>query len=79
VFAITGEGTNTYAITLPASTTISYDVNDMTVDSFVSSPDATGTLAAGADTLRVGATLHSTGSQVPGSYTGTFDVTVVYN
>ena len=80
-FAITGEGTNTYAITLPA---VAIDINNgatggMTVDTFVSSPDATGTLVAGADTLLVGATLHSTGSQEVGSYTGTFDVTVAYN
>lgn len=78
-FAITGEGTYTYAITLPDSITISYDSNDMTVDTFVSSPNGTGTLAAGADTLLVGATLHSDGDQPVGDYTGTFNVTVAYN
>jgi len=50
-FAITGEGTNTYAITLPGSITITDGTNDMTVDTFVSNPDTTGTLTAGADTF----------------------------
>lgn len=78
-FAITGEGTYTYAITLPANITITDGTNNMTVDTFTSNPNATGTLAAGADTLLVGATLHSAGNQPVGNYTGTFNVTVAYN
>jgi len=80
-FDITGEGTNTYAITLPAGHIHLSNgaTGDMEVDTFVSSPSDTGTLVAGADTLLVGATLHSTGNQEVGTYTGTFDVTVAYN
>lgn len=79
-FAITGEGTYTYAITLPGSITITDGSHPMTVDSFTSNPDTTGTLSAGADTLLVGAKLHSAaGNQAAGNYTGTFNVIVVYN
>ena len=81
-FAVTGAANNTYTITLPASTTLTGPGAPMTVDGFVSNPDATGTgtlSALGAQTLLVGATLHVGVSQVAGAYTGTFNVDVNYN
>lgn len=81
-FSVTGAPSNTYAITLPASTTLTGPGAAMTVDTFVSNPDATGsgTLSAlGAQTLLVGATLHVGVSQTAGAYSGTFNVSVDYN
>ncbi len=81
-FAVTGEGAYTYAITLPANSTV--NVSDgashtMGVSSFVSNPSGTGILTAGAQTLLVGATLTASSGQAPGNYTGSFNVTVDYN
>jgi hypothetical protein len=80
-FAVTGAPSNTYAITLPTSITLTAAAGaPMTVDTFVSDPAVTGTLsAAGAQTLLVGATLHVGVSQVSNVYSGTFNVTVAYN
>jgi len=51
----------------------------MTVGSFVSNPSGTGILTSGAQTLLVGATLTAASAQTPGSYNGSFNVTVDYN
>lgn len=79
-FNVTGDNNATYAITLPASATITSGVNNMTVGTFTSTPSATGTLSgAGAQTVTVGGTLTVASAQVAGAYTGTFSVTVEYN
>ncbi|MBE0675106.1 MAG: DUF4402 domain-containing protein [Bacteroidales bacterium] len=80
-FTVTGTTGYTFAISLPASVTVSLGANNMTVDNFSSSLGATGTLTAGTATLNVGATLNVLGSQAPGNYvSGTpFTVTVNYN
>lgn len=82
-FNITGEGTNTYAITLPGNGVVSVDDAGagvaMPITNFLSNPATTGTLTAGAQTISVGATLNVGASQVPGDYTGSFTVTVEYN
>ncbi len=79
-FNVTGDPNATYAITLPSSCVISYLTNDMTVDTFTSTPSGTGTLSGGgSQTLAVGATLHVAATQATGVYTGSFDVTVAYN
>jgi hypothetical protein len=78
-FAVTGDTTATYAITLPASVSIINGANTMTLDAFTSNPSGTGTLTAGAQTLLVGGTLNVGMNQVAAAYTGTFDVTVEYN
>jgi len=80
-FAVTGEGAYTYAITLPAdgAVTLSSGGNNMAVNSFISNPSGTGTLTAGAQTLLVGGTLTVSNAQAPGSYSGSFNVTVDYN
>jgi hypothetical protein len=82
-FAVTGEAGMTYAITLPADGAVSITdgaSHTMVVNGFVSNPGTTGTLSgAGTDTLKVGATLVVGNNQVPGTYTGSFGVTVAYN
>jgi len=83
-FDITGLGSATYSITLPAGATTIDDgaSHTMTVDNWTSNPTPTGTLSAGgAQTVTVGATLYVGASQFPAVYTSAtpFDVTVNYN
>jgi hypothetical protein len=80
-FTVAGQPSATYTITLPASTTITFGGSaTMTVNNFTSSPSGTGTLSGGgSQTLSVGATLQVGASQEPGTYTGSFNVTVAYN
>jgi len=80
-FAVVGLPSATYSITLPSSVTVAdLSSNNMTIDTFTSNPSGTGSLSVlGTQTLNVGATLHVNANQATGLYTGTFDVTVVYN
>lgn len=80
-FTVTGTGTSTFTIAVPATHTISNGTEDMTVGSFVSDPTPTGTLAGGTATVRVGATLTVGNAQAPGTYTNAtgFTITVNYN
>lgn len=82
-FNVTGTAAYTYTITLPAAATIiSSGGNDMTVDTWTSTPTPTGTLdGTGAQSLNVGATLNVAAGQASGAYiSGTpFTVTVNYN
>ncbi len=83
-FDVTGEGTNTYSITLPsAAVPLTGPGPNMDATAFVSLPTPTGTLnGSGAQTLLIGATLavDTAGNQTAGVYTSaTFTVTVNYN
>jgi spore coat protein U-like protein len=79
-FLVLGIPLLTYSISLPGSVVLSAGANTMTVNTFTSNPSGTGQLTViGVQTLTVGATLQVGASQSSGSYTGTFDVTVVYN
>jgi len=81
-FTVTGTAGYTYSITLPGgATTITSGANNMTVNSFTSTPAATGLLTGGTQALTVGATLNVGANQVAGAYlSGTpFTVTVNYN
>ncbi len=84
-FNVTGDGSLTYAITLPSNGTVNITTGTQTgpetmaVSSFTSFPATTGTLTAGAQTLSVGATITTVASQVAGAYTGSFNVSVDYN
>ena len=84
-FTVSGESGYTYGITLP-STPFNVSNSDtvpatMAVGTFVSSPDATGTLTAGTETLIVGATITLLADQASGIYSNATDliVTVFYN
>lgn len=83
-FAVTGDTTLTYAITLPSTAQsiaigAGIGTSAMAVTAFTSTPSGTGALTAGAQTLLVGATVTTVAGQVAGAYTGTFSVTVAYN
>ncbi len=89
-YSVTGTGLETYAITLPTTTTVTTDGGgaNKTMDitsmlAYVASESAnavTGTLdASGDDSFTLGGTLTVQANQVGGVYAGTFDVTVDYN
>jgi len=80
-FTVTGALSAMYVITLPSSVTLSATGGGtMTVDTFTSTPSATGTLnSSGSQALAVGATVHVGASQAQGNYSGTFNVTVAYD
>ncbi|RWW91747.1 DUF4402 domain-containing protein [Flavobacterium cerinum] len=80
-FTVQGSGSYTYAITLPSSVIITSGSDQMTVNSFTSTPATTGTLSSGTQTITIGATLNLIASQAQGSYTSAtpFAVTVNYN
>ena len=79
-FAVTGSGTYTYTITLPASPiTLAGTTAGVTVGTFVSNPASPGALTAGAQTVLVGATLNLPVSVVAGSYTNAASLTVTVN
>lgn len=74
-----GKGNPHYSIILPARTTLTgNNGGTMVVDGFLSTPAGTGQMKppAAVDTLEVGATLRVGQNQLPGSYNGTFLVTV---
>lgn len=90
-YNVTGTGLETYAITLPASTTVTHtsiavgvntmDITLMTARFNGAPADATtSTLSAtGTDSFTLGGTLTVNANQIDGVYNGTFDVTVDYN
>jgi hypothetical protein len=84
-FDVSGTPNYTYSISLPTSTTtVTSGANEMTVDSWTSTPTeaAGGTLnASGVQTIKIGASLNVAAAQAAGTYvSGTpFEVTVNYN
>lgn len=79
-FTVTGATSSTYAITLPASITLSAPGGTLTVSPVTSTPSLTGLLsAAGQQTLAIGGTLNVAANQADGDYSGAFSVTVAYN
>ncbi|MDP3452400.1 MAG: DUF4402 domain-containing protein [Bacteroidales bacterium] len=81
-FTVTGSIGYTYAISLPTTpTTVTSEANTMTVDAFTSTPNSTGTLTGGTETVKVGATINVSANQAAGTYTSAtpFTVTVNYN
>lgn len=87
VFAVTGEGSSGFAITIPTSAiTLTGSVSGtMTVDNFVCDAGAATTLVTGAKTLKVKATLNVPANTVAGTYSNALGnssalfVTVNYN
>jgi hypothetical protein len=90
-YNVTGTINETYALTLPATTTITHttlssgvyqmDITLMTARFNGKSADAvTSTLtSSGTDSFTLGGTLTIKAAQLGGIYAGTFDVTVDYN
>lgn len=81
-FAVSGDAGATYSITLPGNGTVSLSngSSTMPINSFVSSPGASGVLSMdGTQVLSVGATLEVSDGQPAGAYSGSFSVIVNYN
>jgi hypothetical protein len=80
-FTVSGTPGAAYAISLPANGTVALTGPgaDMALNGFVSSPSPGGILSGGGNQLlSIGATLSVGSNQTPGSYSGTFNVTVTY-
>lgn len=78
-FNITGHANANFTIALPSSITLTGPGTAMTLSSFTSNLGTSGTIgAAGTAILRVGGTLAIAANQAPGSYSGSFNVTVNY-
>jgi len=87
-YTVAGQANTTYAITLPATITVTKAVTleTMTIGTLLARTTSagadglTGTLSVGgADGFTVGGTLTVVAAQVAGVYAGAFDVTVAYN
>jgi hypothetical protein len=87
-YTVTGSGGATYIIALPSNgtVTISNGAEHMDIVDFVSYPASAGKNGnvghlsdSGIDSFTVGATLKLEISQVSGTYTGTFNISVNYN
>ncbi|MFA5973635.1 MAG: DUF4402 domain-containing protein [Lentimicrobiaceae bacterium] len=80
-FVVTGLGTSTYSISLPAASISLSDgaSHTMSVGTYTSTPSSTGVLTAGTQDIYVGATLTVAGLQAAGLYTNTTDLTVTVN
>jgi len=81
-FTVSGSADASYSITLADDDTVTLsdgNSHTMAVNGFVSSPSGSGTLSGGGtQLLSVGATLSVGNGQSPGSYSGSFSVTVEY-
>jgi hypothetical protein len=85
-YNVTGQVNTSYSITLPAKIKVTFLSNSMTISRLVArsasagADGMTGTLSsAGNDNFTVGGTLNVLPGQAAGLYTGSFNVTVVYN
>lgn len=81
-YTISGVPAASFTVTIaPALVTLSGPRGTMTVGDFVLNQPTPIVINSsnGLATLSVGATLFVTAGQLPGNYTGTFDVTVAYN
>jgi len=78
-FSVAGEGTSSYTVTLPASTSLTGTGAPMVVDGINITGALSRSLSGGADTFSLGATLHVNASQASGAYSGSYTVSVNYN
>lgn len=78
-FQVAGEPHATFSVALPASIEITSAQSRMTVAGFSTFGTTQVLDARGRLALKVGATLGVEANQAPGSYAGSFTVTVAYN
>ena len=76
-FTVTGDTSRNFS-TATTATTITNGTKTIAVATTPSAANAT-TTAAGTYSFTVGGTLTITGTETPGSYTGTYSATVTYN
>jgi hypothetical protein len=77
VFDITGANSEAILVSVPATATLTGPGTDMTAT--LSSIDPTTTDGSGDATLTVYGSLTAAAAQTAGSYSGTYNVTVIYN
>jgi hypothetical protein len=80
-FDVQGTPSTVYSLSLPSSITLhrSTGTETMTIDDFVTDPDGFGLLdGTGHQLISIGATLHVGAAQRPGTYSGSFDITLDY-
>src|SRR6185436_18571007 len=83
-FIVTGEGGQTYSISVPATVTMTRTGGTETMGVALTSTATTGTLsgalgAAGTQGLGVGGSITVASTTATGAYAGAFTVTVTYN
>lgn len=78
-FQVNGEPNTTFNVILPVSAQMVFGTNSMTVDSFVTDGAPYKLSVNGGQRLSVGATMGVGANQAPGTYSGSFAVTVAYN
>lgn len=81
-FTVTGEGAQTFAITVPSTMTMTSGANNVTVN--LTTAASTGSLSgslgsSGTASVNVGGNFTIANTQASGDYTGSFNVTVAYN
>lgn len=74
-YDVAGQAGKVYTINFPASATLNSGGNTMTVDTFTDDAPASPTVPS---SFNVGGTLNVGISQAPGTYTGTYTITVNY-
>lgn len=74
-FNVTGDGNRGYTISLGTGNSVTSGSNSM---AYTLTSNATGTLAAGSGSFKVGGTLTVGNNQAAGNYTDSYDVTVNY-
>lgn len=79
-FTVTGDAGAAYSINIPSTVTLTKPVTleTMTVSAINSDAGATPTITGGSVIVNVGGTLTVGAAQVPGTYAGSFNVTVDY-
>jgi len=80
VFQVTGEASTPVTITLPSTASLTGPGAAMTASNFVGYPSSTSATlsSSGTLTLNVGADLAVNAAQAPGTYNGTYSLTVSY-
>lgn len=81
-FEITGESGYTFAVTLPADNYVLTNGSEsIIINNFTTDFNSGNSIAAGSQTIKVGATLNINPNQTPGKYVsqGGFNVAVNYN
>lgn len=80
LFSLTGPAATFYNVTVPETALLDRaGGGGMMITSFSISPSSTGLLTGGAQLIAVGATLKVPPHAGVGEYSGTFDVTVIYD
>ena len=78
-FTVTGAGTSGFTIELPTTFDLTAGANTLTVSNITAENGTSGTLVAGTQTIKIGATLAVPENTVAGNYTNDTDLIVSVN